>query len=382
VGMLVSYVKTKVMVFKAVGLLAQPFMCSGHPLECVDSYKYLGCVFTDPSGMGGTLGQVNRNMWTAFATLCRQYGRLRCAPALGLFLDLFSACVTPSACYGSEVWSFISVTPAQAAFRKTLRASQVQMLRQLAGVRTCVSTAILFRELDTPPLDHIWWSRAVQFWESVRRLPPDNIYYQVLQDNCRDAIARGVRNWANNFLTGLRRIGYPRTIRCDTLISVDPPTVQSLLADQSNTVWQGLSISPRTCPSRGAQLCTYLRWFARPSLLPPRVSALRLPIGVRRLRIFLRFRMGCHGLPVDVGRRTGVPRTQRVCPWCPLQEVGDERHLVFTCPALEHIRLRYRHLFTSRTDTMVQFLWQDDLLSVARFIADCFDHFQSGGDPS
>jgi hypothetical protein len=63
-----------------------------------------------------------------------------------------------------------------------------------------------------------------------------------------------------------------------------------------------------------------------------------------------------------------------------MQEVGDERHLVFTCPALEHIRLRYRHLFTSRTHTIVQFLWQDDLLSVARFIADCFDHFQSGGE--
>jgi hypothetical protein len=49
----------------------------------------------------------------------------------------------------------------------------------------------------------------------------------------------------------------------------------------------------------------------------------------------------------------------------PLQEVGDERHLVFTCPALEHIRLRYRQLFTSRTATMVQFLWQDDLVSVS-----------------
>ncbi len=131
----------------------------------------------------------------------------------------------------------------------------------------------------------------------------------------------------------------------------------------------------------GAQLCTYLRWFARPSLLPPSVSALRLPIGVRHLRIFLRFRMGCHGLPVDVGipTSTGIPRTQRVCPWCPLQEVGDERQLVFTCPALEHICLRYRHLFTSRTGTMVQFLWQDDLVSVARFIADCFDHFQGAG---
>ncbi len=47
----------KVMVFRAVGLPAQPFVCSGHPLECVVSYKYLGCVSTDPSGMGGTLGQ-------------------------------------------------------------------------------------------------------------------------------------------------------------------------------------------------------------------------------------------------------------------------------------------------------------------------------------
>jgi hypothetical protein len=44
--------------------------------------------------------------------------------------------------------------------------------------------------------------------------------------------------------------------------------------------------------------------------------------------------------------------------------------------------IRYRHLFTSRMDTMVQFLRQDDLVSLARFIADCFDHFQSGSGPS
>jgi hypothetical protein len=31
---------------------------------------------------------------------------------------------------------------------------------------------------------------------------------------------------------------------------------------------------------------------------------------------------------------------------------------------------------------MVQILWQDDLVSVARFIADCIDHLQTGGDPS
>ncbi len=37
------------------------------------------------------------------------------------------------------------------------------------------------------------------------------------------------------------------------------------------------------------------------------------------------------------------------------------RHLVYTCLALEHIRLRYRQLFLSRTDTMGTVYWQDDL---------------------
>jgi len=54
-------------------------------------------------------------------------------------------------------------------------------------------------------------------------------------------------------------------------------------------------------------------------------------------------------------------------------DIGDEHHLVFTCPALEHIRCRYRHLFGPHTSTMVQFLWQDDLLAVARFVTDCLD---------
>jgi hypothetical protein len=37
-----------------------------------------------------------------------------------------------------------------------------------------------------------------------------------------------------------------------------------------------------------------------------------------------------------------------------------------------------------RSERTVSVDWaeEDDLVSVARFIADCFDHFQSGGDPS
>ncbi len=98
--------------------------------------------------------------------------------------------------------------------------------------------------------------------------------------------------------------------------------------------------------------------------------------------LFLRSHMGCHDLPSDAGRRQGVPRLQRVWPRRSSGRLGDKRHLVFTCPALEHIRSRYRHLLGPRTFTMVQFLWQEDMVPVGRFVTDCFDFWRSADSPS
>jgi len=178
--------------------------------------------------MGGTFPQIHANMWAAYSTLHRQYGKLGCAFALGLFVDLFNTCVVPTACYGSEVWGCLALSSADHALRHRIEHAQVQMLRQIVGVRPTVSTAILFRELGATPLSHVWWLRAVHFWEGIRCLSPDNVYYQVVLDNCRDAIAGGVRNWASTFITELRRMGYPLEIRCDTLPFVDVATVRSL----------------------------------------------------------------------------------------------------------------------------------------------------------
>ncbi len=56
---------------------------------------------------------------------------------------------------------------------------------------------------------------------------------------------------------------------------------------------------------------------------------------------------------------------------------GLKRHLVFVCPAVQHVRDKYSHLFTPRRPTMRQFMWQDDTVSVVRFVAECLDILQS-----
>ena len=52
---------------------------------------------------------------------------------------------------------------------------------------------------------------------------------------------------------------------------------------------------------------------------------------------------------IEQGRRgavpRAVPRAMRVCPHCPGHSLGNERHLVFECPAFEHIRQQYAHIF-------------------------------------
>ena len=93
---------------------------------------------------------------------------------------------------------------------------------------------------------------------------------------------------------------------------------------------------------------------------------LKLPLTATSMQRILRFRTGCHGLPRDIGSQQGVPRQDRICQLCG-SGVGDEMHLVFECEALQDLRVSFAPLF-QRAATMQQFMWQPDLMRVARFI--------------
>ena len=65
-------------------------------------------------------------------------------------------------------------------------------------------------------------------------------------------------------------------------------------------------------------------------------------LGYRQTYMFVRFKLGCHGLAIVTGRWHGVPRMQRVCSRCDMSALDDERHLVFECPVFEDLRRELR----------------------------------------
>ena len=99
-----------------------------------------------------------------------------------------------------------------------------------------------------------------------------------------------------------------------------------------------MDVCPRTCPTEGAACCKYTRWFRRTSLQCAR-PVHELPANPRKVLQLLRFCLGCHTLPSATGQRRSplVPRDQRICTRCQ-HGLGDERHLVFECTKLQHIR--------------------------------------------
>ena len=71
-------------------------------------------------------------------------------------------------------------------------------------------------------------------------------------------------------------------------------------------------------------------------------------------------------LPKDIGSQFGVPRHQRVCQLCGTG-FGDEMHLVFECAAMTDLRGQFPDIFQPH-QTMQQFMWQPNLLQVAKFL--------------
>ena len=115
----------------------------------------------------------------------------------------------------------------------------------------------------------------------------------------------------------------------------------------------------------------HARWFARPPHKHAR-SLLDIPVSAACLKRLLWFRMGCHRLPRDEGSwaRPEIPRLERVCQLCGVGTLGDERHLIFECPELLCFREQWSHLFEG-PQTMQAFMWQEDLIGVAKFVTAC-----------
>ena len=285
--------------------------------------------------------------------------------------------VLSSAMFGGELWG---VHPRAAGKCKKTAARYAWLLQKFAvlGCKTPTEPFLLDLSCDGCLLK-IVGSRVlcafVTSWWLFRRMICTGT------DVLFDSVTTGT-----GFARGLQRIcsavGYDLVLHPDQprLHRLDCAAIMQLGRQQDLAAMEDAAeIDPRTCTSTGA--CTYWRWFRRSKMQQRErrrhlTFIISLPASASKVSRLLRFRLGCQILlPVVSGwYRQVLRRPQRLCRHCPANCVGNEKHLIFECSALDHFRLKFSVHFLVH-HSVRSFMNQVSQRAVLHFVCDCFTYY-------
>ena len=361
----ISLTKTKVMQFLPRPRRGPPpslhsFTLGAVVLENVESHRYLGVDFKSSGNPAHYMPAARGKITAAYHVMRQKSCGLACGVNVRLQLSFFAACVTSMALYGGELWG---CHPRTIVERRKTSQLHVKHLRQLLRLSPSVCTSSLLSELQEMPLQTKWIVSCLKFWNRVVSLPEGDLFRDVLFDSAyRDV----------GFAAGLRQACSMSCMLSPTgqLQPVDVSCILARVRVQEARSVGPVDVDPRWCPSAGASACKYQRWFERPAdVQHGRLGGTIHCHAGTSTRAHELFRLGCHALPCIMGRRTQTPRHERLCQMCSAG-LGDGKHVIFECFALENIRDSYRHLFRNRC-TMASFMNQPAQRDVMYFVTDC-----------
>ena len=338
-------------------------------LQRSQSFTYLGMLFHEDRSIKHAVHSRFNKACGAVGSIFSRYSNLQCANSVQLLIRLQQAILQPCASYGCEIWA-----PAAAAQGplKQLQNLQHSFLRRACRVKKSVPIDIIFEELSVPRWHDFWWRRVLSFWNGLVQADAASICSHVLHDSVALASSGCRFGWA------------ALVLKCFSDHAKSPPLTGGLPAEvashelaqafkhQRHLAAQSVPLDPRLCPHHGVKLCTYHRWFSRPTgqACP---TYWDVPIGIAKLHRIFRFRMGSHLLPIEQGRHINLPRNRRVCRLCRTGALGDERHMLLECSALADLRQQYSTLISGCSGVMAKLVWARDQPLVSKYIIACLD---------
>lgn len=237
-----------------------------------------------------------------------------------------------------------------------------QFLEQLLHIRKSTANEIILAEFGRYPLQIYCWQQVLHFHNRVLKLPNSRLVKIAFTEGATHTDSKVTElckgGWGPSF-TALLPNSPGVFHNLDVAAIIDGQNEAYLSDFLSNQVLSTLSLYRSLQPEY-----VYARYLSTVQSFPNR-------------RLISRFRCGCHGLHVDAGRFTQIPREDRVCEVCNSLCVEDEHRFLFDCPAYAHTRGGHATLFQSLIQTVASVVNTDDPSLLGRYLSQCFDHRQS-----
>ena len=189
--------------------------------------------------------------------------------------------------------------------------------------------------------------RIIKYWLKLNSNENANIIlYNVYRGMVED-LSKGAVNWLSKVKYLLEYNGfadiwmYPDSVIASHFI----PVLRQRLMDTYITNWrEGME----TCSS--LSLYRNLKTDYRPAPYLYRVLNRKYRNAIAKLRL------SSHRLFIETGRYTGVPRDERKCVYCELNDIEDEYHFVLRCSKYQILRNQYIPRYFTINPSMFKFL--------------------------
>ncbi len=350
----VNVKKTKVVVFEGRASACQPFTYGGDVVERVTSFRYLGIEFHSTRGLTFALEKIlvaSRKSMFALQRRCAELGITD--PAVKC--QLFDTLVAPVANYACEIWAGETATA-------KLETVHRQFLKMTAGLSSTANSYIVLAEFGRYPLYCQQWQQALRYLHRLNDIGHDRLLYSAALEQ-QSLLSGGKKCWLRSTLAWMSALSPDRPVA--TLEAAANMSVAGLVAAAK------LAYRKAHTESSSSRVRTY-ESIRQGYQYEPYLSALR---HVQLRKTMTRFRCCDHNLYSESGRKAKcglVPFHARRCRLCDLDAIEDEDHFLTVCPAMQHIRDKFRtKLPLSPTSDWVQVMQCREYVSIAKFIAEC-----------
>jgi hypothetical protein len=360
----VNISKTKVIIFARGKVRKFPkFMYGGQTLEVTDDYTYLGVVFNYNGRFNKAIAKQQTQATRAMYAVLNKSKKL-CLP-VDIQIQLFDAMVKLILLYGSEVWGFQNL--------EIIEKVHLKFMKIILSLNKSTSSCMVYGELGRYPLKYSINTRMISYWGRLLT-GKENKLSVVLYKTMLKQSSNNVESyqWLDKVKSILNECGLSYVWENQTFSSLSwlKHSVQQISQDQYKQNWHSDVTEGRKCLN--------YRIFKTKFILEPYL--LSLPENLRRK--MSKFRCRNVKIPIELGAHRNIPREDRKCTLCELDELGDEYHYVFMCPFFT----KERHNFVKK------YFWDKpsapklcellnskgkNLRNIGKFIAAIMDKFNS-----
>jgi hypothetical protein len=344
----VNYEKTKIMIFNKAGKrIKENFTLDNTPLECTDSYTYLGLVFVPSGTFTAAIETLCKKASKAMFKLRHSIHQLNTSPKLSLYL--YDTLVRPIYMYGSEVWGpFMNTT--ERAFditgdrynlfdKNSFEKLDLKFCRGILGVHKKASNAAVRGELGRYPAIIQIIRHTLKNWIRITTdINKDTILYDTYLSNIE--MKRNTEkcwwsklSWLIESTLGLAHLLENQGARTGNKNKIDRAT--SNMKKIFEFQWHNELNKHNTTQNRKNKLKTY--HLFKKDFKYEKYLDLQSRFGNRRL--ITKFRISAHRLEIETGRynsrksnKSRVDENERICKLCNLNEVENEIHVLLKCP--------------------------------------------------